>query len=130
MKTRNVIPCVAALLIAACANSNGTYAPSCVALAGDRISLHDGRFEWDKFTDEVRVDANGNAIDPFPGYPVSGSFTRDGDTLHLTPDSELSLPDLHLVESDGRRFLLAPAAMDEWRNSGRIADCSLVLDTR
>ena len=77
-------------IAAGCANHadiTGTYLPSCVAFAGSRIELSEDRFSWHKFTDEVRVDDSGNMVDPFPNFPVLGTYAIDGDTLRLTTDA-------------------------------------------
>mgnify|MGYP000225825241 CR=1 FL=1 len=75
----------------------GMYVPSCVAFEGSTIELTDRRFTWDKFTDEVTVDAEGNKLDPFPGFPVRGTYTIEDDELRLTTDVGELAAVLHLV---------------------------------
>ena len=58
---------VIAGFLAACVSHEGVYAPACSAFAGDRIKLHQGQFSWEKFTDSVVVDGDGEDI----RFPVS-----------------------------------------------------------
>lgn len=118
---------IACCLLAGCANNSGTYEPACVAFEGDTIKLADGKFVLDKFTDQVEVDESGNKTDPFPGYPVSGTYRIEGDVLHMQADSGTALPDRYLVKSEGRNRLLTAEQHDAWKADGTIDDCALAL---
>ena len=108
MKTTVPVLVITIACVAGCATDAdvaGTYQPSCVAFEGSTIELADNRFTWDKFTDEVEVDDEGNAIDPFPGFPVRGCYTVDQDVVYLLTDAEF----------------------DAWRQKGTVPDCALLL---
>jgi hypothetical protein len=115
---------------AGCATSPdiaGTYAPSCVAFEGDTITLSDGTFTWDKFTDEVTVDDAGNTVDPFPGFPVRGTYSIEGAVVHLeTAVGELAAR-LHLVQRPGQVYLLTAGEFAAWQQDGTVPDCALLL---
>jgi hypothetical protein len=115
------------VLLAGCAGSNGKYAPACVAYEGTTIELADGKFVMHKFTDQVEVDAAGNTKDPFPGYPMSGTYRVDGQALHLTSDSDNELPVLYRVKSEGRYRLLTAGQFEAWKTNETIDDCALTL---
>ena len=115
--------------VAGCATGTdvaGTYQPSCVAFEGSTIELADNRFMWDKFTDEVEVDDEGNAIDPFPGFPVRGSYTVDDDVVSLVTDVGELAAELHLVQRPGQVYLLTDAEFDAWQQDGTVPDCALL----
>lgn len=118
---------IALVLLVGCASNSGTYAPDCVAFEGTTIELADGRFVMDKFTDQVEVDDAGNARNPFPGYPVSGTYRFDGKALHLQPESGAELPVLYRVKGEGRYRLLTAEQFEAWMTSNTIDDCALTL---
>ena len=118
---------IALILLAGCANSSGKYAPDCVAFEGYTIELADGRFVMDRFTDAVEVDDSGKARDPFPDYPVSGTYRFDGNVLDLQSDSATELPALYRVKSEGRYRLLTTEQFEAWQTSQTIDDCALTL---
>ena len=118
---------IALVLLLGCAGNNGTYAPDCVAFEGTTIELADGRFVMDKFTDQVEVDDTGKVRDPFPGYPVSGTYRFDGNVLHLQSDSGTELPVLYRVKTEGRYRLLTAEQFESWTTSDTIDDCALTL---
>jgi hypothetical protein len=120
------IPCVT-LALCACASIEGRYGPACPSFAGNTIELTDGRFEWDKFTDQVRVDDAGKVVDAFPDYPLRGSYRIDGSRLLLTADGGKMLPVLHLVRTAGRSYLYTEAEYAAWDKDGSQARCALVL---
>lgn len=105
----------------------GMYAPSCVAFEGSTIELSGDRFTWDKFTDEVTVDAAGNTVDPFPGFPVRGTYTVDDDVLRLTTDVGELAAELHLVRRPGQVYLLTAGEFEAWRRDGAVPKCALLL---
>ena len=94
------------LLMSACASIEGVYLPACVAYAGSKISLADGRFHWSKFTDQVVVDDDGNTIDPFPGFPLEGKYRVDGQAITLTPGTGQPAETFYLLEEKGAIYLL------------------------
>jgi hypothetical protein len=109
------------------ANVAGMYAPSCVAFEGSTIELTEQRFTWDKFTDEVTVDDAGNEVDPFPGFPVRGTYTIDDDMLRLTTDVGELAATLHLVRRPGQVYLLTDKEFEAWQKSGTVPNCALLL---
>ena len=105
----------------------GTYVPSCVAFEGDTIELADGRFTWDKFTDEVEVDKAGNTVDPFPGFPVRGTYTVEDDVVSLVTNVGELAAELYLVHRPEQVYLLTKAEFDAWKSNGTVPDCALLL---
>ena len=112
---------------AADTNIAGTYTPSCIAFEGNTIELSDSRFTWDKFTDEVRIDEDGNEIDPFPGFPVRGSFVVEDDVVRLTTDVGELAGEMHLVRRPGQVYLLTAAEFGAWERDGAVPACALLL---
>jgi hypothetical protein len=113
------------LSLTACASIEGTYLPSCMAFAGSEIRLDDGRFHWSKFTDQVKVDAQGNEIDPFPGFPLEGVYAVSGDVMTLVPDSGESPQILYVHEDDKAIYLLTAAEKATLDTSGERPQCVL-----
>ena len=75
-----------ALSFCGCVSSEGRYSPDCIAFAGDTIELADGRFEWDKFTDQVRMDDNGKVtIDNRPVH----TYTLSNDIAYIEPQARV-----------------------------------------
>ena len=118
-----------AALMAACSNGiDGTYEPACIAHAGDRIVLREGRFEWHKFTDEVRLDEAGERIDPFPGYPKSGRFELgryDQVVFHADDGSELE--DRYPHQYRKRLYLLSYDENEAVLDGEDMPNCALRL---
>ena len=112
---------VLAALLVGCKAIEGTYEPGCIAYEGDRITLSGGRFEWGKFTDQVVLDDDGNIVNQFPGYPKSGSYRIDSETLHLSSGDVL-----HLRSHEGRYVLLTDAQFATQESTGEIDACALV----
>ena len=108
-------------------NIAGTYTPSCVAYEGNTIELSDSRFTWDKFTDEVLIDEEGNEIDPFPGFPVRGSYVVDDNVVRLKTDVGELAGEMHLVRRPGQVYLLTAAEFDAWERDGTVPECALLL---
>ena len=130
MKTTIALLLTTMACVAGCATDSGvtgTYAPSCVAFEGSTIELSDNRFTWDKFTDEVRVDDDGNTVDPFPGFPVEGVYTVEDDVVRLVTDVGELAAELHLVQRPGQVYLLTGAEFRAWRQDGTVPDCALLL---
>ena len=115
------------LLLAACANHEGTYEPACVAYEGDRIELRAGRFEWQRFTDQRTVDSDGNLVEPFPGYPKIGAYSIDAERLEFVTNDDVRLADWYLVKHAGEHYLLSNEQHESFLDAHEMPDCSLRL---
>lgn len=130
MKTAVPILLITLAGLVGCATNagvTGTYAPSCVAFEGNTIELADNRFTWDKFTDEVTVDGDGNTVDPFPGFPVRGVYTIEDDVVSLVTDVGELAAELHIVRRPDQVYLLTDAEYRAWQQDGTVPDCALLL---
>jgi len=130
MKTKALLLFASMGVCSGCATSTdiaGTYAPSCIAFEGDTIELADGRFTWDKFTDEVSVDKAGNEVDPFPGFPVRGTYTVEDDVVSLVTNVGELAAELYLVHRPDQVYLLTKAEFEAWRRDGTVPKCALLL---
>ncbi len=130
MNTNALILIAALASCAGCATGtsvSGTYAPSCVAFEGDTIELSDNTFTWDKFTDEVSVDEAGNKVDPFPGFPVRGTYTVEDDVVSLVTNVGELAAELYLVHRPDQVYLLTEAEFEAWRRDGTVPNCALLL---
>jgi hypothetical protein len=112
---------------AADTNVAGTYQPSCIAFEGNTIELSEGRFTWDKFTDEVRIDEDGNKVDPFPGFPVRGTYVVEDDVVRLTTDVGELAGEMHLVRRPDQVYLLTSEEFGSWQRDGEVPTCALLL---
>jgi len=131
MKTTVPVLLTSLAWVAGCATEagvTGTYAPSCVAFEGSTIELTDNRFTWDKFTDAVTVDDDGNTIDPFPGFPVRGVYTVEDDVVSLVTDVGELAAEMHVVRRPDQVYLLTEAEYRAWQQDGTVPDCALLLD--
>ena len=90
-------------------------APDCQAYAGDRMEFADGRFTWDRFTDIRRVGEDGKPLDPFPGFPKSGSYAVNGNAVELRGDDGELLSTWYLHDDDGK--MLNAVTSGAWRAS-------------
>ena len=118
---------VTAVLLVACVSHEGTYSPDCIAYAGSNISLNDGQFVWEKFTDAVVVDEDGNIVNQFPGYPMRGSYRIEGQIVHMKSDAGDAMQEMYLHTQDKRQYLLTAEQFEAWQKSGEHADCALML---
>lgn len=116
---------VPALLMSACANHEGLYEPACIAYQGDRIELQDGRFTWQRYTDERTVDEAGNVVEPFPGFPKTGAYRVSSDKLELVTDDNVRLDNWFVVEHAGQRYLLNAEQHNAFREGGELPKCVL-----
>lgn len=105
----------------------GVFEPACIAYEGDRISLAGGRFEWDRFTDAVPIDIDGNAMDPFPEYPKSGRVLVDGAKLLLNADDGTSIAERFLLDYRGQTYLLTYDQNEAVLDGEDMPACALVL---
>ena len=123
---------LAMLILCGCKSIEGMYGPGCVAYAGDTIELHDGRFTWNRFTDEVRVDSeHGDKIDPFPGFPKTRRIRPEhctGDQVELHADGEAAAKTYTLLSRKGQIYLLTLPQAERYASEGVIEQCALVRD--
>lgn len=115
------------VVLAGCKQLDGTYYPGCAAFEGDKLVLREGRVTWDRFTDQVIVDVDGNPMDPFPDFPKNGRYEVDGDLLHLAFPAENVTKSLHIRRPDERVLLLDAKDLADWESTGRHNDCVLTL---
>jgi hypothetical protein len=129
-RTRCCSLVVLTILLSGCVSHDGTYLPGCTAFAGNKITLDQGRFVWEKFTDEVVVNDDGEVIDQFPGYPLEGSYRIDGQVVHMEALSGKSLDSMYLQTSGSQHYLLTAEEFSSWEQSGKREDCALQLISR
>lgn len=115
----------ALLLLAGCANHEGRFEPSCMAFAGETIELRDGRFSWNRFTDEERISEDGARIDPYPDFPKSGSYTLKKDRVYLLVGGKTVDVERRLYDYNGDLYLLTPEQHDSVSSNARIPECAL-----
>ena len=116
-----------AVFLSGCVAHEGTYSPDCIAYAGSNISLSDGQFIWEKFTDEVVVDDDGEIVNQFPSYPMQGNYRIDGQTLYMESDDGESMEEMYLHRRENRQYLLTAEQFEAWEKTGKYADCALML---
>ena len=119
---------VAALFLVACVSHEGTYSPDCIAYAGSNISLGDGQFVWEKFTDEVVVDEDGKIVNQFPGFPMRGSYRIEGQIVYMESAAGDAMEKMYLHTRDNRQYLLTAEQFEAWQKAGKHADCALMLN--
>lgn len=127
------LTCVALLIacLSGCKALDGTFLPGCAAYAGDRIELSNGRFEWDRFTDAIELDEEGNRIDAFPDYPKRGNFSIDGTRLILAFDGDGSTETFNIYEHESMGLqLLTDAQLAAVDQGGLDEDCALTKVVR
>ena len=115
-------------LLSACKEVDGVYMPDCVAFEGSRITLSGGEFIWERFTDQVIVDDDGNVINQFPDYPKVGTYRVKGQDLELNFNNGDRVEKLQIHERYGRLSLLTADEVAEWQRSGRYAQCVLTRE--
>ena len=114
-------------LCAGCKQVDGVYYPRCAAFEGDKLVLREGTVVWDRFTDQIIIDADGNEIDKFPEFPKAGRYTLDGDLLQLSFDDGKVTKTLHVRRSGERILLLNDENLAEFQQTGRHSECVLAL---
>ena len=127
MNIRLVLAALVSILLFGCKSYDGTYSPSCVAFAGNKISLNSGEFVWEKFTDMVVLDDEGNSINQFPGYPMLGTYRVEGQTLIMESAAGETMPNMYLQERDESLHLLTADELKSLGETGEFPYCSLVL---
>ncbi len=128
MVPRIILTTLTAILLFGCVSHEGTYLPDCIAYAGSNIILDDGQFVWEKFTDSVIVDEDGEIVNQFPGYPMRGSYRIDGQTLYMESDVGEAMEKMYLHRRDNRQYLLTAKQFEAWQTTAKHADCALMLD--
>ena len=116
-----------ASLLAACVSHEGRYSPVCVAYTGSNIELRGGQFVWEKFTDSVVVDDDGEIVNQFPAYPMQGRYRIDGQAVLMESAAGESLATMYLHQQDHRHYLLTAEQHEAWEGGSTSADCALVL---
>jgi len=111
-----------------CSSHEGRYSPACIAYAGSIITLSNGKFVWEKFTDALAMDDDGNVVNPFPGYPMHGTYRIEGQTVFMEAVPGEKLANMYLEQHDDRQYLLTAKEAQEWRKTGKLTECALVLD--
>jgi len=127
MKTRLLFALGIAALLSACVSHEGTYLPGCAAYVGSKITLSDGQFVWEKFTDEVVVNDDGEKVNQFPGYPLRGSYRIDGQMVRMKSAAGAAMPTLYLGRHDEQRYLMTADEFSAWEKTGSFDDCTLQL---
>ena len=127
MRVRIVIIALVSVLLVACKSYDGVYSPGCVAYEGSRISLSNGDFVWEKFTDAVVLDDDGNTVNQFPGYPLMGTYRVEAQNLIMESETGDTLPDMYLQKKDENLYLLTAAQLKFLGETGDFPDCPLVL---
>jgi len=108
---------------------DGRYEPGCAAYAGDIVTLENGAFSWDRYTDAIRLDENDRPIDPFPGYPISGSYEVDGDRVTFDGGAESAPGPLFIRRTaDGTVHLLSAEQIDDWDGTANSDACVLTRE--
>jgi hypothetical protein len=128
MKQTIVAAFAASGLACGCIYSEGTYTPGCIAFEGSNIHLRDGRFTWEKFTDQVIVDMDGNVVNQFPGYPKHGIYRIDRKVVSLETTAGEPLEVMYLHRDGNRYVLLSGKQLQDWQDTGDYADCVLMME--
>ena len=126
MRTSRVLLLAGLLSLCGCASQyEGVYEPACIAFAGDKIEFRDGRFEWERFTDQRRIDKRGNPVDPYPDYPKRGQYRMDEERMLLRTDAGERLDDWYVLEHLGETYLLTFEQSEAFLNGEGMATCAL-----
>ncbi len=120
--------CMLSLLVSGCTSSEGTYSPGCIAFEGSSIQLQSGRFAWEKFSDQVLVDDEGNVVNQFPDYPKRGTYRIDGQTVFFATEAGTSMENMFLHRDGDQYLLLTADQLRAWEETGKYADCVLTLE--
>ncbi len=127
MNARHTPTTLIVCLLAGCVSHEGTYSPACIAYAGSEIKLDNGQFVWEKFTDSVVVDNDGQIVNQFPGYPLHGAYRIDGQTVYMDSASGESMENMYFRRHDDRYYLLTAEQFEAWEKTGEYAECALML---
>lgn len=127
MRVSIIGPIGLTLLLCGCSTYEGIYQPSCAAYAGSEIKLGGGRFTWTKFTDEVLVDADGDRVDQFPGFPLRGEYNKTGQKINLISSDNEPPEAMFLLPNNGALYLYTADEMDRFETTGERPKCALRL---
>jgi len=127
MKLNSLAIVIVATALCGCASHDGVYSPACEAYTGSTIELAAGRFNWQKFTDEMIVGKDGEAVNQFPGYPLQGSYHIEGDALQMKADTGVAVENMYLLEQNHRRYLLTVEQLEAAEKTGVVDACALTL---
>jgi hypothetical protein len=116
-----------AVLLVGCVSHEGTYSPGCSAYAGSNITLSDGQFVWEKFTDEMVVNDGGEVIDQFPGYPMRGTYRINGQTVLMESEQGEQMESMYLNRQGDRNYLYTAKQFEVLEASGKGPECALML---
>ncbi len=125
MPAKRLMTLFMCVILCGCSSIEGLYVPACTAYEGDEIQLTEGRFTWRRFTDQRTVDAQGQLVDPFPGYPKSGIYEYNEPVLILTPDSDSGNTGFFLLDEKRGVYLLTGAEKQRYDIDGEIPECAL-----
>jgi len=129
MKPLIVTIVLLAPLLTACVSHDGVYSPGCVAYAGSKITLSDGEFVWEKFTDEVVVNDAGETVDRFPGYPLRGTYRIHGQRVLMASSDGEAMEDMYLHRQGDNAYLYTTQQFEHLQSSGKTAECALQLES-
>lgn len=96
-----------------------------MAFEGDRLEFSGGRFVWDRFTDERRIDAAGREIDPFPDFPKTGRVQARAGRVRFYPDSGDPIDTHYLLKRGSQTYLLTRGQRRNVMSGAAIPDCAL-----
>jgi len=116
-----------AALLVGCVSHEGTYSPACIAYVGSNITLSDGQFVWDKFTDEMVVNDAGEVVDQFPGYPMRGTYRINGQMVLMESEQGEEMEKMYLYRRDDQNYLYTLKQYEVLQASGTSPKCALVL---
>ncbi len=132
MRTLRSLLLVALLVLTACRSVDepieGSFVPACTAFAGDRMTLREGKYSWNKFTDVRRLGPNGEPVDPYPDFPKVGDFEVDDNAVRLLEADGAVLGTWYLHMRDDQFLLLNQDQQDAWSADGSFPNCPLVLE--
>ena len=123
---RLILIALTAILLLGCKTLDGTYSPGCLAYSGSNIELSNGNFVWEKFSDAVVIDDDGNVVNQFPGFPLRGSYRIDGQTVHMTSAAGESLARMYILAKGDRQYLLTVGQFESLGQAGSLDECALV----
>lgn len=126
MKPKSCALVLLVAILSGCVSHEGTYAPDCVAFAGSKITLGDGEFVWEKFTDEVVVNDAGETVDQFPGYPLRGTYRINGQIVRMQSADGAAMENMYLHRHDDHSYLYTAQQFQAWETTGEAAKCALV----
>ena len=129
MKPLIVTTALFAALLTGCVSPAGTYSPGCIAYAGSKITLSDGEFVWEKFTDEVVVNDAGETVNRFPGYPLRGTYRIYGQRVLMTSSDGEAMEDMYLHRQGDSAYLYTTQQFEHLKSSGEPAECALKLES-